>query len=252
MRFAVANLKMKLVSEKENTEYVTALSGMMGKKPVNNVTLIVCPSFPFLRFFSDKLSCGLVLGAQDVFWEDSGAFTGAISPVSLREIGVQYVLVGHSESREHFSETNERIGRKIAACFRNGIRPILCIGETRDERENGEAFRVIRTQLEDATRDVSSDDFRKLIVAYEPRWAIGSDVIPSSDEIFKVVVAIRRCFADRFSPDDARSLVILYGGSVTAERMNGLVADTGISGVLVGRESLNAREFVSISESLRY
>ncbi len=250
MRFLIANLKMKLVSEKENAEYISAVAEAMKGVKKKNVQLVVCPSFPFFDAFKKKLPKGVALGAQDIFWEERGAYTGEVSPVSLSDFGVSYALVGHSERREWCGETDETVAKKVKACFRNDIRPILCVGETEVERAEGKTFEVIARQVKGAFEGISREEFRRGIMAYEPRWAIGTDRTPSSDEILEVAISIRKILIEHFDRSDVDSLPLLYGGSVTAEQIDSLCLRPGLSGVLVGRESLDPKEVAKVMRAL--
>lgn len=250
MRFLIANLKMKLVSEKENTEYCVALAEEMKNVKRKSAQLVVCPSFPFLELHKKKLPKGVALGAQDVSWEDRGALTGDVSPVSLVDRGVSCVIAGHSERREFHGETDDMIAKKVRACFRNGLRPILCVGETESERTEGKTFSVVGRQAKAAFAGISREDFRRAIIAYEPRWAIGTNRTPSSDEILEVAISLRRNLVENFDRSDVDALPILYGGSVTAKQIDELCLRPGLSGVLVGRESLDPKEVVVMVQEL--
>jgi triosephosphate isomerase len=248
MRYLIANLKMKLVSEQENSEYCVALAEAMKGVKKKSVQAIVCPSFPFLELFKKKLPKGAALGAQDVWWEERGAYTGAVSPVSLSDLGVSFALVGHSERREFCGETDEMTAKKITACLRNDIQPILCVGETEAERREEKTFVVIARQVKTAFAGISREDFRRGIIAYEPRWAIGTNRTPSSDEILEVAISIRKSLVGMFDRSEVDAFPLLYGGSVTLEQMNDMCLRPGLSGVLVGRESLNPKE---VAEMMR-
>lgn len=250
MRYLIANLKMKLVSEKENADYLLALSEAMRGMKRGDVHVVVCPSFPFLEIFKKKLPKGVELGAQDVWREERGAYTGEVSPVSLSDFGVSFSLVGHSERREFCGETSEGVAKKVAACLRNDIRPILCVGETEAERAEGKTFAVIAQQIKVTLVGISREDFRRGIIAYEPRWAIGASRTPSSDEILEVAISIRKVLVGMFDRGDVDALPILYGGSVTADQIGELCLRPGLSGVLVGREGLNPKEVVEMARVL--
>lgn len=251
MRYLVANLKMKLVSEQEHAEYCVALGeALKGVKKKKDVRLVVCPSFPFLGDFKKKLPKGAMLGAQDVHWEEVGAYTGGVSPRSLADFGVSFCLVGHSERREFFAETDEMVAKKVSACLRNAIQPVICIGETEAERAEGKTLAVLRRQVQAACGGVSREEFKRVIIAYEPRWAIGSDRTPSSDEILEVIISIRRSLVESFDRHEIDALPILYGGSVSADRARDILHTSGLSGVLVGREGLLPKELMKIADML--
>lgn len=235
---------MKLVTAAENERYLEAFRKEY--RSVSGVSVVVCPSFPYSAGFGEGLPKGVSLGAQDVFPEDRGSHTGEVSPVSLRDFGTEFCIVGHSERRER-GETNEDISKKLAACFRNNIRPILCVGETEAERRRNETASKVREMLEGAMAGIQADDFQHLIIAYEPRWAIGSDQTPSSDEIMEVAISIRKYFVGRFDRSDVERLPILYGGSVTPETVRETCLRPRLSGALIGRESLVPKTFLAIA-----
>ena len=250
MRYLIANLKMKLVSKEENLGYLSALSDAMKGWRGKEASLVVCPSFPFLGEFGKKLPKQAALGAQDVASEDAGAYTGDVSPKSLSDCGVAYSLVGHSERRGYQNETDAGVSKKLAACLRNNMRPILCVGETSAERSTGKTFSVIRRQIELACSGISPEKFERVIVAYEPRWAIGAEQTPLPDEILEVIIAIRRTLAEMFNRSAADTLPILYGGSVSANRASDILRISGLAGALVGREGLIPGEIVKLLNML--
>lgn len=250
MKYLIANLKMKLVSEKENAEYLVAFANEMKGMKQKEVQMIICPTFLFLGEFKRKLPKGMALGAQDVFWEDKGAYTGGVSPCSLFDMGVSFSIVGHSERREYFGETDEMVAKKIQACCKTGIRPIVCVGETELERNEGKTFEVIKRQVQVALSGISPEFFRRVIIAYEPRWSIGTNRTPTSREIMEVAISIRKFLVGIFERNDVDALPILYGGSVSADQAYELCVRPGLSGALVGRESLVPKELVNISRVL--
>ena len=250
MKYLVANLKMKLISEKENVEYAFALKEALKGVKGEGVQTIICPSFPFLEMFRRKMPKGAALGVQDIFWEERGAYTGEVSPASLLDFGVSYAIVGHSERREFLNETDVIVAKKVSACFHGNVRPIFCVGETEEERTAGKTFEVIFRQVKSALFGVSYGELSRAIVAYEPRWAIGVNRTPSADEILEVVISIRRLLVEKFDRDVVDTLPILYGGSVSADRVGDIVHMSGLSGVLVGRESLDPNEVAKIIREL--
>ena len=248
MRYVVANLKMKLVSKEENSGYLAALTDALKGWKGEGINIVVCPSFPFLGEFGRRLPKRVALGAQDVASDDTGAFTGDVSPKSLTDLGATYALVGHSERREYHHETDEFLAKKLTACLRNTLQPILCVGETAVERSTGKTFSVIRRQIELACAGISSEEFKRVIIAYEPRWAIGADRTPSSNEILEVIIAIRRTVVEMFDRESADTTPILYGGSVSADRVSEVLRTSGLAGVLIGREGLVPKEIVKIAD----
>ena len=212
----------------------------------DKVEAVICMPYIFLSDFDSE---GKVrLGAQDVFWESRGAYTGEISAEMLRRLGVGYAIVGHSERRKFLGETDEMANSKVAACLAEGMRPILCIGETLEERRRGDAGDVIIRQLEKALGGISDSSARgKLLVAYEPVWAIGSGLTPSMDDLMSVGLLVKKIISRACGREIAETTPILYGGSVTSDNCFDLVDKTGMRGLLVGGASLNAREFAAIA-----
>ena len=191
---------------------------------------------------------GIGYGAQDIFYEDEGSYTGAVSGPMIAEIGSRYVLVGHSERRKFFHETNDLVMKKVLAAFRNDLDPVLCVGEDADEHENGSTKDKILSQLTPVLNVLTDGQIQHLLVAYEPVWAIGSG---KSAEVRDAVAAadlIRKAVAEKFGKEAARRVRILYGGSVTSENAHAFHED-GIDGVLVGGASLSAQEFCAIANT---
>lgn len=212
----------------------------------DKVEVVVCPPSLFLSEFDSE---GKVkLGAQNVFWESQGAFTGELSPDMLRRVGARYAIVGHSERRNFLQETDEMTNLKIIACLEGKLRPILCVGETLEERRRGDTGEVIIRQIEKALSNVPEDlATDKLIIAYEPVWAIGSGLTPSCDEIMSVGLLIKKTLAKIYRSREIADMVpILYGGSVNRENAFDFVDKTGLDGLLIGGASLRPGEFIGI------
>jgi triosephosphate isomerase len=184
------------------------------------------------------------LAAQNSHWQDSGAFTGEISPAMLAEIGCEFVIVGHSERRHIFHESDEMIGQKVAAVIKHGMRPILCVGETIDERRAEQTSAVIARQLDSALKALAKDDIEKIEIAYEPVWAIGTGQNATTEQIQDTHAQIRNFINDRF--DSGRPTRILYGGSVKPENADMLAQIDEVNGLLVGGASLTAESFLPI------
>ena len=201
------------------------------------VEIVICPPFVYLATV-DKRQTTIKFGGQDCFWEKEGAFTGEISPSQLKNLGCQYVIIGHSERRKYFSETNKATGQKIKAALLAGLKPILCIGETRQERRKGKIERVLRDQLKKALTDLSAHQLQKLIIAYEPVWAIGKGRACSFEDAKGARHLIKKSFKKKIS--------ILYGGSVNSKNAKGFIKEAGFQGFLVGRASLEPKEFIKI------
>ncbi len=211
--------------------------------------VVIFPPFTALETVADAIDGKHVgYGAQDLHWEDKGAFTGAVSGAMIADICAEYVLVGHSERRTIFGENEKIVASKIIAAYRNGLKPMLCVGENLAEREAGKTARKINTQLKSALRVISAEDAENLVVAYEPIWAIGSGKAATPEDALEVCTLIREKIGKIFTPDIARKVRILYGGSVN-EKNAASFNLSGIDGVLVGGASLKADTFAAIVRS---
>jgi triosephosphate isomerase len=211
--------------------------------------VVVIPPFVALRSIqtlieSDRLE--VELGAQNCHWEDSGAFTGEISPPMLARLDVTYVLCGHSERRAMFGDTDEVVNRKVKAVQHHGMRPILCVGETLEERQADRAFEVVDTQLAGSLDGVTVDDPESVVVAYEPVWAIGTGETATPDDAQTMCAHIRGQLADRYDEATAAAMRIQYGGSVKPGNVRELMGQADIDGALVGGASLNSDDFALI------
>ena len=191
----------------------------------------------------------IALAAQNCHWESSGAFTGEISPSMLGEIGCELVILGHSERRHIFGESDDMIARKILAVLKHGMRPILCVGETLEQRKAGQTTAVIARQLDSALKGVPEDGIDRLEIAYEPVWAIGTGLNASAEQIHETHAEIRKSLNARFGAAKGGQVRILYGGSVKADNVEMIAQIEAVNGVLVGGASLMAESFISILRS---
>ena len=182
----------------------------------------------------------IAIGAENMHFEKSGAFTGEISADMLKELGVKYVIIGHSERRQYFNETDEACGKKVQVALENGLRPILCVGESLTEREQDVTMEVIRKQIKIALQNVAVEDIKKVVIAYEPIWAIGTGKTATTEQAEEVCKGIRECIAEMYDTDTAEAVRIQYGGSVNAGNAAELFAQPDIDGGLVGGASLKA------------
>ncbi|HOY10481.1 MAG TPA: triose-phosphate isomerase [Candidatus Omnitrophota bacterium] len=226
----------------EAIELVTLLK----REVVDNaaVDIVVCPPFTALADVRDTLSESNVgLGAQNLYWEDSGAFTGEVSAPMLKDLGVAYVIIGHSERRQFFGETDETVNKKIRAALHHGLLPIVCIGESLAQREQNRTMDVIRTQCEGSLKGLTEDEMRKLIIAYEPVWAIGTGKTATPQQAQEVHKFIRELLGEMFGSDCAAGVRIQYGGSVKPENTKDLMSQPDIDGALVGGASLKSDSF---------
>lgn len=213
-----------------------------------NVEIAVCPSYPHLLEVSKDLPDYIKLGGQDVYWENIGAYTGAVSGMQLKEIGVTYVILGHSERRHIFNETNEEVNKKVKAAFSNNLVPVICIGEKEEERKEGKTNEIIRTQLESTIKDLSEEQIKKAIIAYEPVWAIGSGNAATGNDVEEVSKLIREIVTEKYNYEIAEKIRILYGGSVTPDNIEEFVIKKNVDGILGGGVSLKADDFVKVIE----
>ncbi len=243
--FIVANWKMNL-SIKDSIALAKEYGKLFKKSSAN---IVVCPSFTSLPFVCKMLeSSPVAVGAQDVFWEKAGAFTGEISPEDLNELGAEYVIIGHSERREYLGEEDWMIRRKIeAALATRHLTPILCIGESAEDHEQDEREEVLSRQLAEALDGLSLGIGQSLIVAYEPIWAIGTGLVPEPEEIAYVTDVIRVLLRRYFGERSDRACAVLYGGSIDETTVVPIMK-SGVDGFLVGSASLKAREFYRLAE----
>jgi triosephosphate isomerase len=209
--------------------------------------VVVAPPFTALAAVSPVLRGSPVsLAAQDMHWENEGAFTGEVSPVMLRDVGCTHVIVGHSERRQHFGETDETVARKARAAFAHGLTPIICVGETLAERESDRTMEIVERQVEHALRALSADQVAAAVIAYEPVWAIGTGRNATPGQAQDVHAAIRALVARSHGAPAAAAVRILYGGSVKPDNIGSLMAQADVDGALVGGASLDAASFLKI------
>ena len=219
---------------------------------LEGVDIVVCPPFTALESVSEALiETNIALGAQNVYWADSGAFTGEISALMLKDFGVQYVIVGHSERRQYFGETNETVNKRLRAALAHGLTPIVCVGENLAEREADKTFAVIQTQIQGSLAGLTFDEMNKIVVAYEPVWAIGTGKTATPPMAQEAHAFVRGLLAKIFDPDTAQSVRIQYGGSVTPENIAAFISQPDIDGALVGGASLKAASFAAIVNAAR-
>jgi len=252
-----ANWKMNPVSSKEAKTLFEKVRSEVKRLRQKSIELIFCPPFVWLgdmksAHSSEKSGIQLSLGAQDAFSETKGAFTGEISPLMLKNLGCQYVLLGHSERRKYLGETDEFINQKIKTTIRCGLKPILCVGEEerQDEENNSRSSQdinlIVGQQLKKALADISVGKITNIMIAYEPVWAIGTGQPCSVDQAMKATLFIRKILTDLYKRQVAEQVKVLYGGSVTAKNAADYVIEARMDGLLVGGASLSATEFIKI------
>ena len=241
------NWKMnKVLSEAE--QFVQAV---VEKDPTGQgVEAIVCAPFPFLATLVEQTKNSAVnIGAQNMHFEESGAFTGEVSPVMLKDLGVTHVVIGHSERREHFAETNETVNKKAHAAFDHDLTPIVCVGETLEQREANDTMNHIEKQVREGLNGLTKAQIAKTIVAYEPIWAIGTGKTASTSDANEVCAHIRLVIGKMTTTETANQVVIQYGGSVKPANVDELLAQSDIDGALVGGASLEAESFIQLVEA---
>ncbi len=240
----VANWKLnKTVGEA--IRFASALKDAVSD--VGGVEIVVAPAFTALSSVSSALGESNVhLAAQDVFWEDDGAFTGEISPAMLKDVSCEYVIIGHSERRQFFGETNESANRKVKAVLSNDLKPILCVGENIEDREAGRTESVIENHVRNGLAGIPPEALPSTVIAYEPVWAIGTGVTATPDEAQNAQKSIRSLLSEMYSADLASGVRIQYGGSVKPDNILELIAQPDVDGALVGGASLEVETFAQI------
>ena len=237
------NWKMNMLPN-ETISMISELEPMV-KDTENEVVLCV----PYTDLFYALLTAqgtNIKIGAQNMHFEEKGAYTGEISAKMLKSIGVEYVIIGHSERRQYFAETDETVNKKIKAAFANEIKPIVCVGETLDQRESGKAFEIITTQTEKALDGLTDEQVANTIIAYEPIWAIGTGKTATSEDANEAIKQIREKICQKYGQNVAQRVIIQYGGSMKPSNAKELLEMSDIDGGLIGGASLKAADFSQI------
>ncbi|OGZ53474.1 MAG: triose-phosphate isomerase [Candidatus Ryanbacteria bacterium RIFCSPLOWO2_02_FULL_45_11c] len=258
-QLVVANWKCNPATLSEAQRLFAAIKKTVPRH--KNIDVVVCPPAVFLSSFSAKggsasggkfhLPAGgssFKLGIQDVFWENTGAYTGAVGPRMARSVGAGYAIVGHSERREHLKETNEITEAKVEAALEAGLRVVLCVGEKSREGDAAEYAAFVKEEVQTGLRGVTKHALKNVIIAYEPIWAIGSDEADTPERTLEMALYIRKTIADLYDRPTAQALPVLYGGSANTGNARAFLRDGGVDGLLIGRASLNAKEFGKIVE----
>jgi triosephosphate isomerase len=241
--FVAGNWKMNKTAG-EAIELVRELRASLGG--IEGVEVAVAPPFTALDAVQRELQGSSIrLAAQNLFWEEKGAFTGEVSPLMLKDLGCQYVIVGHSERRQFFGETDDTVNRRLKAALRHTLKPIFCIGETLKEREEGKTFSILGIQLEAGLKGIE-EEMEQVVIAYEPVWAIGTGRTATPEQAEEVHQFIRQRLEKRYGRGIAGNARIQYGGSVTPENVKGLMSQEDIDGALVGGASLKSESFSRI------
>ena len=214
---------------------------------IEGVEIVVCPPSSCLDQVSEVISeSNIKLGAQNMHWKEEGAFTGEISPLMLKDLNCKYVILGHSERRQYFLETNEIVNKKLKAALKNGLIPIVCVGEKLDERKANKTSDVVRDHVENSLKDISKEEFQKIVIAYEPVWAIGTGLTAKPEQAQEVHSFIRKLLTDMSNSEIANNITIQYGGSVKPDNIEDLIREKDIDGALVGGASLKIDSFAEI------
>lgn len=240
-RYVIAgNWKMNMLPN-EAIDFINQLAPMV--KDTKNEVIICAPFTDLFYTLITVQETNIHVGAQNVHWEESGAYTGEVSPEMLKCINTEYVIIGHSERRQYFNETDDTVNKKIKSSLKHGLKPIVCVGETLEQREKGQTVDVITGQISKALDGLSNNDLDNVIVAYEPIWAIGTGKTATNEEANEAIKAIRNRIREIFNTDD---ITILYGGSCNEKNAKELFAMSDIDGGLVGGASLHADQFAKI------
>ncbi len=228
-------------------ELANGLKRELFKIELNDMDIVLCPVYTCLSEVAEVIaSSNISLGAQDVYWQEEGAFTGEISPLMIKDAGCLYVIIGHSERRQFFAETNETVNKKIKAALKHGLIPIVCVGESLAEREANRTFDVLTDHLQNGLIDLTEEEVSKVVIAYEPVWAIGTGKTATSAQAQEAHKFIRDLLGKLYNKDIANGIRIQYGGSVKPENIEEIMAQPDVDGALVGGASLKTESFSEI------
>ncbi len=237
------NWKMNMLPN-ETIEYIENFSKLV--KDTKNEVILCVPYTDLFYALMSAQDTNIKIGAQNMHFEEKGAYTGEVSAQMLKAIGVEYVIIGHSERRQYFNETDETVNKKVKAAFENGLNPIVCVGETLEQREAGETEKIITTQTKLALEGLTNDQVKNVIIAYEPIWAIGTGKTATSEDANNSIKAIRNEIKNIYGEDVSENVIIQYGGSVKSSNAKELFETSDIDGGLVGGASLKPDEFSKI------
>lgn len=244
-KIIAGNWKMNMTPS-EAVALVETLKPLVANDEVDVVFCV--PAIDIIPAVEAAKGTNIQIGAENMYYEEKGAFTGEISPAMLTDAGVKYVIIGHSERREYFAETDETVNKKILKAFEHGITPIICCGESLTQREQGITIDWIRQQIKIAFQNVTADQAKTAVIAYEPIWAIGTGKTATAADAQEVCGAIRETLAEIFGQETADGIRILYGGSAKPENIAGFLAEEDVDGALVGGASLKADDFAAMVE----
>lgn len=253
-KIVVANLKMNLVLKFESDGWMSKFSKQKQNVSFFKSEIVICPSPLHLTEFVDGVkSSGVAIGAQDCFWERKGSYTGGVSATAIKSLGGEYVILGHSERRKYFGETDKVMSLKLKVSTSVGLKSILCVGETAEEKQKDLTGQVLNRQLDGCLNSLPQGQLDRLLVCYEPVWAISSNnptAPPITDEIMTARLMIKKILVRKYGARLADKIKILYGGSVDQRNIEEVCLDTGMDGVLIGKASLVPNEFLGIIKKI--
>ena len=237
------NWKMNMLPN-EAIEFIDKFAPLV--KDTENEVILCVPYTDLFYALLTAQNTNIKIGAQNMHFEEKGAYTGEVSGKMLKSIGVEYVIIGHSERRQYFNETDETVNKKIKSALLHGLKPIVCVGETLEQREAGETEKIVTNQIAKAFEGIASENLENIIVAYEPIWAIGTGKTATKEDANNTIMQIRKKLAEIYGQNEAEGVIIQYGGSVKSSNAKELFEMSDIDGGLVGGASLKAEEFSKI------
>ena len=242
-KYIAGNWKMNMLPN-ETINFITEIEPLV--KGSDNEVILCVPYTDIFYAVNSAQGTNIKIGAENMHWEEKGAYTGEVSAQMLKSVGVEYVIIGHSERRAYFNETDETVNKKLKSALANGLKPIVCVGETLEQREKGIEKDVVTAQTEKAFKDISDEDAVKTIIAYEPIWAIGTGKTATPEDANTTIKYIREKLIEMYGEDIARKIAIQYGGSVKSSNAKELFGMSDINGALIGGASLKVEEFANI------
>ena len=237
------NWKMNMLPN-EAMDFIQELTPLV--KDTKNEVILCVPYTDLFYALLHVQGTNIKIGAQNMHWEEKGAYTGEVSAPMLKSIGVEYVIIGHSERRQYFAETDETVNKKIKSALAHGLKPIVCVGETLEQRESGQTEQIVTSQVEKAFEGIPTSELEKITIAYEPIWAIGTGKTATKEDANSTIMQIRKKLAEMYGQNKADGVIIQYGGSVKASNAKELFEMSDIDGGLVGGASLKSEEFAKI------
>ena len=248
-KLIIGNLKMNITTLAERENFFESFKKELKNAKLKNTQIVLCVPAVHLEAFVKQLKNKVVaIGTQNIFWEEKGSYTGEISAPMVKSLGGEYVIIGHSERRKYFFESNEIANAKIKMSIKNGLKPIYCVGETKEQHLAGITSEVVIDQIEKGLAEIPASKMHSVVIAYEPVWAIGSGLVPTCNEILEVKILLKKIFTNKYGADIAKKISILYGGSVNVSSSAQVCSQPEMDGALVGGESLKPSEFLKIAE----